>query len=78
MSRHYTVTVQIEEVTDAEREWNASLRQYVEKSPRKARDVVRVVVASGDGADASVDWAIQRAIALLSAGTTTPDTTPLH
>lgn len=63
--KHFVVTVQIEEISDAVREWNASARQMVETSPRTVRDRVRIVSASGEGTEADLDTAISKAIALL-------------
>lgn len=63
--KHFVVTVQIQEVTDAVREWNASARQMVETSPRTVRDRIRIVSVSNEGTEVDLDAAISEAIALL-------------
>lgn len=61
--KRYTVTITIEEVTEAEREWKGN--SYVEKTPRRVQDVVRVVSSSPDGTEQGLDHAIGKAVALL-------------
>lgn len=71
-SRHYVVTVSIEEVTEATPETNTHARGVVSGTPRRVRDMARVVTSSDDLATA-----INRATSVLRIHVPEPDATPL-